>query len=632
LPDDLCTGFPACAYKGKTAAEQVDTQWSGFDGMWHSGVKMKNIHGFYVEVDRSNGTSFCIKSRDDFSSAQYRQGDVIVFVQAGVRSVASATAIAESYRRDGGTFTPARYTEGSFLIIDSASHRVVAGRDRSQAYHLYIYVDGDKLHVTTDIAVLCGAVCKELDATAVDLYLNQGIVLAPFPLLKGVEALLPGHYRTYDTAQTGADREFWRIQTVDIPDSYDAAVERYGELFLESIRRNISGSQAAVFLSGGSDSAAVMGGLHKLGVSDVQAAHMAIKGNFPFERDDVKALQKAYGFNLHYVTPDFNASDWVDYVKQSLTLASPNSIYISLPTYMQMGRDLGGRVQAGTTVFNGEMCLLDQGFNESGDTTRNVRRWLYMQGGRNLAKMFPIWPESGTVNWAKVRKPCLIRNDWRHKRDVLRTTVQAFLHAIGRPADYYAGLKLGFRGFPGIWSGLSLLPADYSNDLRPVLMSRFFDYFKENLKGADWRRTIAAMNTCWYSEGSNFTMPTDAAGQGRMGMCFPFSSVDLMDFAASLPMEWTIDKKIQKDMCSRVLNMPDQVAYRLKNHKQSFSYFDIAYGAMKAEMEQTVRDADFGPLNQGVQALHTKEKLKDNKLIALFGLTQWINFHGLKVR
>lgn len=592
---------------------------------------MTKMHGFYVQFDRDADKKGFVVGQDDFSCTCFEQERVTVFVQAGCRSSASAKTIADSYCGSRGNYVPPRNTEGSFLIIDREEKRVIAGRDRSQAYHLYIFEEGPKLHVTTDISTLCGTVCKELDATAVDLYLNQGIVLAPFPLLKGVRALLPGHYCVYDADCSGQDSEFWRIEKADIPDRYDDAVEQYGEMFLDCIRRHLSGDRAAVFLSGGSDSAAVMGALHKTGVSDVQAAHMAIKGNFPFERDDVKELQAAYGFNLHYVTPDFEISGWADYVKQSLTLASPNSVYISFPAYLQMGKELGGLVPEGTTVFNGEMCLLDQGFNESGDTTRNVRRWLYMQGGRNLAKMFPIWPESGTVNWAKVRKPCLIRNDRRHKRDVLRTAVQTFLHAIGRPADYYAGLKLGFRGFPGIWSGLSLLPNDYKNDLRPVFMERFFNYFEQALKGDEWRRTIAAMNTCWYSESSNFTMPTDAAGLGRMGMCFPFSSVELMDFAASLPLEWTVDKKIQKDMCSRVLNMPDQVAYRMKNHKQDFSYFDTAYGAMKAEMEETVLGTDFGPLNEGIQMLHTAGKLKDNKLIALFGLAQWINLHRLKI-
>jgi hypothetical protein len=591
---------------------------------------MKNVHGFYIEIEQTNGIHFLVKGRDDFSSAEYRRDEIAVFVQAGCRSSVSAKAIAESYCRDRATFVPSRYTEGSFLIVDSANRRVIAGRDRSQAYHLYIYDDGGTLHITTDIAALCGTVCKELDATAVDLYLNQGIVLAPFPLLKGVRALLPGHYSLYDDAC--ADLEFWRIQAVDIPASYDVAVEHYGEQFLESIRRNVSGSQAAVFLSGGSDSAAVMGGLHKLGVADVQATHMAIKGNFPFERDDVKALHEAYGFNLHYVTPDFEGCSWPDYVRESLTLSSPNSVYISFPAYMKMGKELGCHVQAGTTVFNGEMCLLDQGFNESGDSTRNARRWLYMQGGRRLSKSVPVWPESGAVNWSKVKRPYLEKKNWADKRDVLRTALQSFIHAIGRPADYYAGLKLGYCGFPGIWSGLSLLPVDYNEDLRTVYMERFFNYFKEGLKGDEWRRTIAAMNTCWYSESSNFTMPTDAAGLGRMGMCFPFSSVDLMDFAASLPMEWTIDKKIQKDMCKRVLDMPDQVAYRMKNHKQSFSYFEAAYGAMKPGILSTVLETDFGPLQDGIRRIHAAGKLKDNKLLSLFGIAQWIDKSGMKVR
>lgn len=592
---------------------------------------MKKVHGFYVEVDRAGGGCFFVNGRDDFSSAEYDQDGVSVFVQAGCRSSISAKAIAESYCRNKNSYVPSRYAEGSFLIIDSVNNRVIVGRDRSQAYHLYVISNNDKLHVTTDISSLCGTVCKTLDATAVDLYLNQGIALAPFPLLKGASALLPGHYRTYDSVRAGDDQEFWRIQAVEVPENYDEAVERYGDLFLETIRRNVPGSQAAVFLSGGSDSAAVMGGLYKLGVPDVQATHMAIKGNFPFEREDVTALHKAYGFNLHYVTPDFEDCNWPDYVRESLTLSSPNSVYISLPAYMQMGRELGGHVQAGTTVFNGEMCLLDQGFNESGDSTRSIRRWLYMQGGRQLTKGIPIWPDAGAVDWSKVRRPYLERRSWSDKRDVLRTTLQSFIHAIGRPADYYAGLKLGYRGFPGIWSGLSLLPSDYNNDLRTVFMEQFFNFYEAELKGGDWRQTIAAMNTCWYSESSNFTMPTDAAGHGQMGMCFPFSSVDLMDFAASLPMEWTVDKKIQKDMCKRVLDMPDQVAYRLKNHKQNFSYFDAAYGKMRQEMLSTVLETDFGPLQDGIYKTHEVGKLKDNKLVTLFGLAQWINEYGLQV-
>lgn len=592
---------------------------------------MIKMHGFYIQFDGDAEDKLSLLGQDDFSSACFEQGRVTVFVQAGCRSSESAKIIAQAYCKKRGGYVPPRATEGSFLIVDREEKRVIAGRDRSQAYHLYIVEEGRRLHVTTDISTLCGTVCKELDATAVDLYLNQGIVLAPFPLLKGVRAFLPGHYCVYDADHSGQDLEFWRIKIADIPERYDHAVEQYGELFLDNIKRNLSGDRAAVFLSGGSDSAAVMGALHKLGSIKTSAVHMTIPGRFPFETEDVKELHKAYYFDLHYYTPDFKSDNWANYVKQSLTSASPNSVYSSFPAYLQMGKELGGLVPEGTTVFNGEMCLLDQGFNESGDTTRNVRRWLYMQGGRNLAKMFPIWPESGTVTWGNVRKPCLIRQNRRDKCDVLRTAVQTFLHAIGRPADYYAGLKLGFRGFPGIWSGLSLLPVDYLNDLRPVLMSRFFDHFKESLKGAEWRRTIAAMNTCWYSESSNFTMPTDAAGQGRMGMCFPFSSVELMDFAASLPLEWTVDKKIQKDMCSRVLNMPDQVAYRMKNHKQDFSYFDTAYGAMKTGMEKTVLETDFGPLNSGIRRLYEAGKLKDNKLITLFGLAQWIDRHGLQV-
>ncbi len=589
-------------------------------------------HGFLLCIER-NQTGWIVaqERQDDYSAARVGRDDITVWVQGGPLPRETAQHLLSRYTTEPESFIPPRDMDGSFVLMDKTRRRLWCGRDRSQAYHLYIFEKGHLLYVTTDLAVLCGAICNELDALAVDLFLNQGIVLAPFPLLKGVQALLPGHYRVYEGQHAGKAFEFWRVHKVDVPERYDDAVAMYGELLLDSIRRHVREDCAAVYLSGGSDSAAVVGALHKLGVREVCAAHMHIEGNFPFEQQDVEALQRAYGFRLLYTIPPCQEARWFDEVRKRLTCGSLNSIYLTFPVYLQMGGELGVQVPKGTSVFNGEMCLLDQGFNESSDSTRKVRRWLYMKGGRRLAHMFPVWPASGAVNWRTVCRPFLDRGKWRDRFDVLRTAVQTFIHAIGRPADYYAGLKLGFRGFPGMWLGLSLLPPDYLDGLRERLISSFFTPYLDDLKSGNWRPTIATMNTCWYSESSNFTMPTEAASYGKLRMCFPFSSAGLMDFAASLPLEWTIDKKIQKDMCRRVLNMPEAVAYRMKNHKQSFSYFNAVYGALRRSMVNTVLTTDYGPLTDGVKALHSAGKLKDTTLFSLYGLALQIDARKLKV-
>jgi len=593
---------------------------------------MKNINGFYIELDLVNGSIIKSYQLDSHSCIKYTENNLIIFVQAGIRSEESAKTIAKNYKLNTNNHKPSRYTEGSFVIIDIKNRKVIAGRDRSQAYHLYIYLSENSIYLSTDISALIQQECKELDAVALDLYLNQGIVLAPFPLVKGVNALLPGHCITYGIDKPPIEQAFWKIEKVDIPTEYDDAVKKYGELFLQSIKNNLSGDTNAVFLSGGSDSAAVMGALYKLNVKNVHATHMAIDGNFEFERDDVKQLQAAYNFNLHYIKPEVTDKNWRDYVRESLTLGTLNSIYISYPTYRLMGHKLRNLVPPGTTVFNGEMCILDQGFNESSDKTRKIRRWLYMESGRFLSKGLKIWPEKYDVNWAKIRKPYIERSSFNDKYNVLRTTVQTFIHAIGRPADYYGGLKLGFRGMPGIWNGISLLPNDYDFNIRKIAKEEFFNHFENDLSSNEWRQSIATLSALWYSESSNFTMPLDTATAGSLNMCFPFSSVDLMDFAASLPLEWTIDKKIQKDMCYHYLDMPHQVAYRMKNHKQKFFYFDTIYGSMKAEMIKTVLETDFGPLNEGIMKLNNVKKLDGNKLLSLYGVALSLNKYSLDIK
>lgn len=593
---------------------------------------MENINGFFIKLDITHESVIISEHTDSYSSIKYIEDDVIIFVQAGVRSLESAKTIAKNYKLNYIDYKPSRYTEGSFVIIDKRNRKIIVGRDRSQAYHLYIYRSETFIFLSTDLSALIRKECKELDAIALDLYLNQGIVLAPFPLFKGISALLPGHYMTYVTDKPPIEQVYWKIEKVEIPKNYDDAVRKYGELFLKSIQKNLSGDTAAVFLSGGSDSAAVMGALYKLNVKNIHATHIAIDGNFEFERDDVRQLQEAYGFNLHYIKPDFLKANWQEYVRESLAMGTPNSIYFTYPTYRLMGHKFKELVTMGTTVFNGEMCILDQGFNESSDKTRNIRRWLYMKSGRFLAKGIKVWPENQDVNWLKIRKPYLNRSSSKDKLNVLRSTIQTFLHSLGRPADYYGGLKLGFRGMPGIWYGTSLLTDDYNMNIRKIARVRFFDHFENDLISKDFQQTMATLNALWYSESSNFTMPLDTAAAGNLNMCFPFSSVDLMDFAASLPLEWTIDKKIQKDMCYRFLGMPHQVAYRMKNHKQEFSYFDTIYGELNEEMTKTVLETDFGLLNKGIKILHQAKKLDDNKLLSLYGIALLMKKHNLTIK
>ena len=328
------------------------------------------------------------------------------------------------------------------------------------------------------------------------------------------------------------------------------------------------------------------------------------------------------------VTPETDSEDWLASIDEALLAQHPGG-YATIPPYTMMGRKIGALLPPGGTVFNGEMCLLDQGFNVSGDPTRELRRWLYMGAGRGLSKLGPIWPFK--TNWAKARRSHLDRTRWSDKWMVAQTMANAFLHALGRPDEYYAGAKLGYMSFPGMWFGTSFLPHDFAEDIGQRLLSAFFEPYKGALKGSAWKETFATMNTCWYSETTNFTMPLNSAAAGAQGIQFPFSSVEIMDFAASLPTEWCVDKKIQKDACVRVLDMPESVAYRMKDHRRTVPYFDLVYAKQQDAMKKVAEAADYGVLDVAVRELLASPKCKGDRLFRLYALAIYMKHYGVTI-
>ncbi len=582
-------------------------------------------HGFSAVVECRKGkygTSW--KCRDNFSCACIERNGITILVQAGVLSDESTEAIYKKYKENPNSFMPSRNTDGSFLIIDPANGRIVLGRDRSQTYHIYLVLNESGLYISTSVLPFMGTICKELDPAACDLYLTYGIVIGPFPLLKNLQALLPGHYLKLDWSDLSNTNRlkkpyvFWEIEPAEVPKSYGKATAQYGELLCENIQRHLKDSSAGVFLSGGSDSAAVVGILNKLNCRQVVTGHMAIPGFFDDAKTLVKRLQEAYKFQLKFIEPDFNSGSWLEEVNKAIRINQPGS-YVSFPAYRQTGLELGSQLPEGTTVFNGELCLLDQGFNEASDHTRKFRRWLYMNAGRLFSNLPALWPNKLGVNWGNHRKSIYRKENWRDVIDILATFSASFLRSLGRPGLYYAGAKAGFRGFPGIWAGKSYLSKDYEINLAEIFYERFFSNYEKRLAGPQWRQALATMTLCWYSEATNLTMPLDAAASGGNPVCFPFNSVELMDFAVSCPVPWCIDKKIQKDMCYHYLSMPEEIAYYLKDHTiKGKTYFEIVYENIRKEITERVRDTDYGPLQAEIDknlSLGDKDKKRNDELL-----------------
>lgn len=557
-------------------------------------------HGYAAVLRAGAEPSFRVAARETSVSVRVdAESGVTACMIASSRPGERLAALLKAYDRDPGGFVPARETQGSFLIWDPKRRQILLGRDRTACYHLYTgYRDG-ALYVATGVEPFLGTVSTRFDPVGRDLFLAFSSPVAPFPIYHGIHPLLPGRYLRLDPAELlsepdlRASETFWQIERAEVPGDYDEAVKRYGELFLENVSGHLQGSTAGVMLSGGSDSACVVGALAALGVPEVICAHMRIDGHQDQELGLVEALRARFGFALDIVRPSDFKGDWLEHVRESVQWHLPGS-YDTFPTYRLMGQRLGERVAPGSTVFNGEMCLLDQGFSDAADAKRGLKRWLYRGRGRDLARAPKLVPHALQKLSRRLGKS-------ETMPAAIAETALELLHAVGRPEYWFAGMKVGGKGYPGAPSAIYRFSQQAPWDTPNAVVDGFFTDYAAALTGPAWRESVATMANAWYSESSNFTMPLYALGAADLSLCFPFSGVGLMDFAASLPAEWAQDKRIQKDMSHRVLGLPKEVAYFQKDHTHAVNYARIVYPEpIQQAIIGAIRAHDYGPIQPAV--------------------------------
>lgn len=552
-------------------------------------------------------------------SATDGAAQVEVHVVSALHPAVTAAEILAAYLRQPANFAPDRCTEGSFLIVDRRRGWVGFGRDRSACQRLYAASDAESLYVSSRMEPFLGTVCREIDPLGQAFFLATGITAAAFPLYKGLHAVLPGRWIWMQTAGAPPDLRagsvFWDVQRRRIPESYDKAVDEYGEIFLENVRCHADGKPSGLYLSGGSDSACVVGAMAKLGLPDCAAAHMHIPGHHgDLELRLVRRLQEAFGFHLDIVRPRDRGEDRMAHILES-TRMNPAGSYMTFPWYRWCAEALGARLPEGAAVFNGELCLLDVGFSTANEfMPRWIRRWLFRGAGRHLSHLGPVFP-------ARLYEATLRSSPPASRAGKAVDLAFDLVYAIGRPSVYFAGLKAGSYGLPGIGRGLYAWAPDLPWRQVAEALAGLLEPFASALRGPDRAVAMASLTAIWYAEASNFTMGGDALDPARSRMVFPFSSVDLMDFSASLPESWTRDKRIQKDMSHRVLGLPPEVAYFQKDHSRGPPYETIAYSATERDgIRSHVRRHDFGSITR-------RARLVEDAVAS--GRTSWLQIYPL---
>ena len=153
----------------------------------------------------------------------------------------------------------------AFCLWDDSREKLFLCRDRIGIKPLVYYWDGASLVFASEIKAILKdeQVKKELDWTALGLYLTLNYIPAPWTIFKNIKKLEPGCYLIAENGKITINR-YWDIKIpVEISgrdESFSFQSQKLYKLMNESVRqRLISDVPLEAFLSGGVDSSIIVG-------------------------------------------------------------------------------------------------------------------------------------------------------------------------------------------------------------------------------------------------------------------------------------------------------------------------------------------------------------------------------------
>ena len=233
----------------------------------------------------------------------------------------------------------------AFCIWDERLQKLWLCRDRLGIKPLVYYWDGETLIFSSEIkGILCDHdVVKEIDWTALELYLTFNYIPAPKTIFKNIKKLEAGYYLLAE-GKTVVTRKYWDIysENTSLQKRPKRSFERLGfykeklyELMENAVQKMlISDVQLGAFLSGGIDSSIIVGLMARNSVKPVKTFSIGYKDMPLF--DETRYSREVARFNKteHYEFK-LDSKDILDSLPTVLdTLDEPFADSSAVPTYV----------------------------------------------------------------------------------------------------------------------------------------------------------------------------------------------------------------------------------------------------------------------------------------------------------
>lgn len=503
------------------------------------------------------------------------------------RSRTDSEVILRAFRQYGRE-TWSRLT-GMFAlaICDRQTGEIVLARDRYGIKPLYYAVLADRLVFASELKALIvdPAVSRELDDEAIDLYLTFGYIPAPWTIYRHVRMLMPGHDALWD-GKALSIRQWYDLSEHRLeppPDFESAKRELRARLSGAVKRRMISDVPLGAFLSGGIDSSTVVGLMSEHASSPVKTFSIGFTEKIYDETQYARMVANRFG--TEHSEYRVSEQDILDVVPTVLDhLDQPFADSSVLPTFLvsqyarehvavALAGDAADEAFAGYRKYQGEYL-----YSIYRRIPSVLRRGIIEPLARSL-------PETQTSRFGE------------YVRRVNRFLASSGTTAIDRHFDW-----------------MNLCPGSTRSTLTGRLDGGVRG--RELVHEIDNRSGVDDLNAVLFGD-IHLCLPNDMFMKIDLMSMYhglevrePFTDSEVIEFAASLPAEWKLNRMRRKHVLVESVRdlLPPEI---LKRGKQGFVVPISRWltGGLSSIFWDTVNDSSVSDL--GVVDINGVRKLYD---------------------
>lgn len=416
---------------------------------------------------------------------------------------------------------------GMFAIAlwDKKNQLLYLSRDRLGEKPLYYYIDSKYMFFASELKSFKSTKTNfQFSQTAINLFLAQGNIPAPYTIYKKVYKVMPGQMIVFSSPSKYQSENYWDIDSISLNTSLlsEEVDKKFESLFLSSVSKQmISDVPLGAFLSGGIDSSAVVSAMTEVSSKKIKTYSIGFEETNYNEAVRAQKVAKHLGTEHHeFFLRERDALNVIPEIPK--IYCEPFADSSQIPTYL-----LCKETKKDVTV-----CLSGDGGDE---IFGGYRRYIDIQRFHYLMKSTPFLLRASISRFLKVYL--------KLKNKTIFNSMIKYLLNLSHPTEqlYKVTNVLVQKDLRGIFYSLAM---QWDKGTNILLKSNLIDpslevdkIFNPNFNDVYDVRKLDVKN---YLSNDILVKVDRAAMSHSLETRIPFLDLNLVEFGMSLPINFLI--------------------------------------------------------------------------------------------